>query len=49
MAAEVVTDMSLRDVSREALVGSFTLGAVFVAGYLLGKNQPRDTTAAVAS
>lgn len=30
-------DMTFRSVSKEALVGSATLGFVFVAGYFLGK------------
>ncbi|XP_072230163.1 catechol O-methyltransferase domain-containing protein 1-like isoform X1 [Leuresthes tenuis] len=32
--------MSYRNVSKEALVGSITLGVVFVAGYFLGKKKP---------
>ncbi|XP_071319003.1 catechol O-methyltransferase domain-containing protein 1-like [Trachinotus anak] len=31
--------MSFRNISKEALVGSATLGAVFVAGYFLGKKK----------
>lgn len=31
--------MSLGNISREALAGSVTLGAVFVAGYFLGKSE----------
>ncbi|XP_023135328.1 catechol O-methyltransferase domain-containing protein 1-like isoform X1 [Amphiprion ocellaris] len=31
--------MSYRNVSREALVGTITLGAVFVAGYLFGRKK----------
>lgn len=31
--------MSFRNISKEALVGSITLGAVFVAGYVFGKNE----------
>lgn len=31
--------MSLGNISREALTGSVTLGAVFVAGYFLGKSE----------
>ncbi|KAM9716716.1 catechol O-methyltransferase domain-containing protein 1-like [Menidia menidia] len=33
--------MSYRNVSKEALVGSVTLGVVFVAGYFLGKKKIR--------
>lgn len=33
----VFKDMSLRGVSKEALIGTITLGVVFVAGYFFGK------------
>ncbi|MEQ2188169.1 hypothetical protein GOODEAATRI_012219 [Goodea atripinnis] len=35
----VSVNMSYRNVSKEALVGSLTLGVVFVAGYFLGKKK----------
>lgn len=35
--------MSFRNISKEALVGSITLGVVFVAGYFFGKNEDVKT------
>ncbi|XP_061666068.1 catechol O-methyltransferase domain-containing protein 1-like [Syngnathoides biaculeatus] len=32
--------MAFRDVSREALIGTVTLGVIFIAGYLFGKRKP---------
>ena len=35
----MVKAMALRSVSKEALVGSVTLGLVFVVGYFFGKSD----------